>query len=43
MLFRSKEAAMSESIEKMKLVTNPAESFVLERLQGVDGIAEMEP
>ena len=37
----SKEAAMSESIEKMKLVTNPAESFVLERLQGVDGIAEM--
>ncbi len=35
------ENAVSESIEQMKLVTNPSEAFIIERLQGVEGIGEI--
>lgn len=35
------ETALSESIAKMKLVTNPSESYVIERLQGVDGVGDI--
>lgn len=35
------ETAVSNSIEQMKLVTNPSESFVIERLQGVEGVGDI--
>ena len=35
------EKAVSDSIEQMKLVTNPSESFVIERLQGVEGVGDI--
>lgn len=37
----AKETALSESIEKMKLVTNPSETYVIERLQGVSSVGEI--
>lgn len=35
------EKAVSDSIEQMKLVTNPSEAFVIERLQGIEGIGDI--
>lgn len=35
------ETAVANSIEQMKLVTNPSEEFVIERLQGVEGIGDI--
>lgn len=35
------ETALSESIEKYKLVDNPSEAFVIERLRGVEGVGEI--
>lgn len=37
----SAETAVTDSIEQRKLVTNPSEAFVIERLQGIDGIGEL--
>lgn len=38
---KDSEQAVSDSIEQMKLVTNPSEAFVIERLQGVDGVGDI--
>lgn len=35
------EKALTDSIEQMELVTNPSEAFVIERLQGVEGVGEI--
>lgn len=35
---QNEETALSESIEKYKLVTNPSEAFVIERLRNVEGV-----
>ncbi len=35
------EKALSDSIEQLKLVTNPSEAFVIERLQGIEGVGEI--
>lgn len=35
------ETALSNSIERRKLVTAPSEAFVIERLRGIDGIGEI--
>lgn len=35
------EQAVNDSIEKMKLVTNPSEAYVLEHLRGIDGVDEI--
>lgn len=35
------EKAVNDSIEQMKLVTNPSEAFVIERLQGIEGVGEI--
>lgn len=35
------EKALTNSIEQRKLVTAPTEAFVIERLQGVDGVGEI--
>lgn len=35
------ESALSTSIEQRKLVTAPTEAFIIERLQGVDGVGEI--
>lgn len=35
------EKALTDSIEQMKLVTDPSEAFVIERLQGVEGVGEI--
>lgn len=35
------ETALSNSIEQRKLVTAPSEAFVIERLQGVEGVGEI--
>lgn len=38
---KDSEQAVTDSIEQMKLVTNPSEAFVIERLQGVDGVGDI--
>lgn len=35
------ELAVTNSIEQMKLVTNPSEAFVIERLQGIEGVGDI--
>lgn len=35
------EKAVNDSIEQMKLVTNPSEAFVIERLQGIEGVGDI--
>lgn len=35
------EKAVSDSIEQMKLVTNPSEAFIIERLQGIEGVGDV--
>lgn len=35
------ELAVTNSIEQMKLVTNPSEAFVIERLQGVESVGDI--
>lgn len=35
------EKAVNDSIEQMKLVTNPSKAFVIERLQGIEGVGEI--
>lgn len=35
------EQAVTDSIEQMKLVTNPSEAFVIERLQGIEGVGDI--
>lgn len=35
------EKAVTDSIEQMKLVTNPSEAFVIERLQEIDGVGDI--
>lgn len=35
------EKAISDSIEQMRLVTNPSEAFVIERLQAVEGVGDI--
>lgn len=35
------EQAVNDSIAKMKLVTNPSEAFVIERLQGIEGVGDI--
>lgn len=35
------ETAVTNSIEQMKLVTNPSEAFVIERLKGIEGIGDI--
>lgn len=34
-----KKAALENSIQQMKQITNPSEDFVIQRLQGIDGIS----
>lgn len=40
-ILKDAEQALNDSIEQMKLVTNPSEAFVIERLQGVDGVSDI--
>lgn len=35
------ELAVTNSIEQMKLVTNPSEAFIIERLQGIEGVGDI--
>lgn len=35
------EQAVNDSVEQMKLVTNPSEAFVIERLQAVEGVGDI--
>ncbi|HIT44538.1 MAG TPA: hypothetical protein IAC28_00395 [Candidatus Aphodovivens excrementavium] len=35
------EQAVNDSVEQMKLVTNPSETFVIERLQTVEGVGDI--
>lgn len=35
------ETAVLDSVAQMKLVTNPSEAFVIERLQGVEGVGDI--
>lgn len=35
------ELAVTNSIEQMKLVINPSEAFVIERLQGIEGVGDI--
>lgn len=38
---KDSEQAVTNSIEQMKLVTNPSEAFVIERLQGIEGVGDI--
>lgn len=38
---KDSEQAVTDSIEQMKLVTNPSEAFVIERLQGVESVGDI--
>ncbi len=40
-VLRDAETALSNSIEQRKLVMAPSEAFIVERLQGVDGVGEV--
>ena len=40
-VLKDAETALSNSIEQRKLVMAPSEAFVIERLQGVDGVGEI--
>lgn len=40
-ILQDAEKAVNDSIEQMKLVTNPTETFVIERLQAVEGIGDI--
>lgn len=38
---KNAKQAVTDSVTQMKLVTNPSEAFVIERLQGVEGIQDI--
>ena len=40
-MLKDAETALSNSIEQRRLVTAPSEAFVIERLQGVEGVGEI--
>lgn len=40
-VLKDAETALSNSIEQRRLVTAPSEAFVIERLQGVEGVGEI--